>query len=206
MGAASRKEGDIMEVSVISKRALINEEIKAEEVRVVDSEGQQLGILKIGDALRAASEADLDLVEIAPDAKPPVCKIMDFGKYRFEKEKKEKENRKKQQIVELKQLELTCSIGDHDFETKVNHATRFLSQGNKVKVLVKFKGREMAHTERGSDLLARFFEACSELGQTDKAPVLEGRNMIMILTPAKANQNTKGKPKNGKNEDTQGQL
>lgn len=193
-----------MEVSTISKKTLINDEIKSEEVRVIDEEGKQLGILKLAEALRAAHEADLDLVEIAPDAKPPVCKIMNFGKYRFEKEKKEKENRKKQQIVELKELQLTCSIGDHDFETKINHAVRFLTQGNKVKVLVKFKGREMAHTERGVALLNRFLENCTEVGQADKAPVLEGRNMIVIITPIKANQNTKGKPKNGKDEDTQG--
>ena len=192
-------------MSRISKKALINEEIRSPEVRLIDSEGKQLGIIKLAEALRAADEAGLDLVEIAPDAKPPVCKLMDFGKYRFEREKKEKENRKKQQIVELKELQLTCTIGEHDFNTKVNHATRFLSQGNKVKVLVKFKGREMAHTEHGTALLARFREACGELGTCEKPPVLEGRNMIMIVSPNKSNQNTKGKPKDGKNEDSQGQ-
>ena len=199
------KTGEFLEVSTISKKALINEEIRAPEVRVIDPEGNQLGIIKLEDALRAADEAGLDLVEIAPDAKPPVCKLMDFGKYRFEREKKEKENRKKQQIVELKELQLTCTIGEHDFNTKVNHATRFLTQGNKVKVLVKFKGREMAHTEHGTELLARFRAACGELGTCDKPPVLEGRNMIMIVSPNKSNQNTKGKPKDGKNEDSQGQ-
>ena len=196
------ERGEYMEVSTISKKALINEEIKAPEVRVIDAEGNQIGIIKLEAALRAADEAGLDLVEIAPDAKPPVCKLMDFGKYRFEREKKEKENRKKQQIVELKELQLTCTIGEHDFNTKVNHATRFLTQGNKVKVLVKFKGREMAHTEHGTELLARFREACGELGTCDKPPVLEGRNMIMIVSPNKANQNTKGKPKDGKNENS----
>ncbi|NCA92776.1 translation initiation factor IF-3 [bacterium] len=195
-----------MEVFNISKRANINEDIRAHEVRVIDNEGKQLGILKIDQALRVAENAGLDLVEIAGDSKPPVCKIMDYGKFRFEKEKKEKENRKKQQIVELKELQLTCSIGEHDFLTKVGHSNRFLSQGNKVKVIVKFKGREMAHTERGVALLQRFIEACREFGQSEKPAVLEGRNMILILYPLKTNTNLKGNKKDGKDQDTQGQC
>ncbi|MDD4124207.1 MAG: translation initiation factor IF-3 [Eubacteriales bacterium] len=195
-----------MEVFNISKRALINEEIRAHEVRVIDNEGKQLGILKIDQALRTAENVGLDLVEIAAESKPPVCKIMDYGKYRFEKEKKEKENRKKQQIAELKELQLTCNIGEHDFQTKVGHSNRFLSQGNKVKVLVKFKGREMAHTERGAALLERFMDACSEFGQSEKPAVLEGRNMILIINPQKTNTNLKGNKKDGKNQDSQGQC
>lgn len=194
-----------MEVFNISKKALINEEIRSAEVRVIDSEGNQLGILKLQEAIRIAENAGLDLVEIAAMSKPPVCKIMDYGKYRFEREKKEKENRKKQQIAELKELQLTCNIGDHDFKTKVSHAQRFLTAGNKVKVLVKFKGREMAHTERGEILLQRFFDACKELGQTEKPPVLEGRNMILIINPLKSNTNLKGNKKDGKNQDSQSQ-
>ncbi|MGI6716479.1 MAG: translation initiation factor IF-3 [Eubacteriales bacterium] len=191
-----------MEVFNISKKASINEEIKASEVRVIDSEGKQLGILKLEEAIRIAEHAGLDLVEIAATSKPPVCKIMDYGKYRFEREKKEKENRKKQQIVELKELQLTCNIGDHDFRTKVSHAHRFLTGGNKVKVLVKFKGREMAHTERGEVLLQRFLDACAEYGQAEKPPVLEGRNMILLIAPNKTTTNLKGNKKDGKDQDS----
>jgi len=172
---------------------------------VIDTEGKQLGILKIDQALRIAENAGLDLVEIASESKPPVCRIMDFGKYRFEREKKEKENRKKQQISELKELQLTCNIGTHDFQTKVSHASRFLSQGNKVKALVKFKGREMAHTERGRALLERFIAACAELGTIEKPPVLEGINMIVIINPIKITPGTKGNKSYGKDKDPQGQ-
>jgi translation initiation factor IF-3 len=171
----------------ISKKTLINEEIKSSEVRVVDAEGKQLGILRIEQALRLAYEEQLDLVEIAPEAKPPVCKIMDYGKYRFEKEKHEKEIKKKQQIIELKELQLNLRIDTHDFNTKLNHATRFLTQGNKVKVVVKFKGREMAHPEKGTELLERFAGGCGELCVIEKQPLLDGRNMIMILAPKKTN-------------------
>lgn len=158
-GTECSKRTYFLEVSVISKKALINEEIKAKEVRVVSADGAQIGVLSIEKALRMAFEAGLDLVEIAPEGKPPVCKIMDFGRYRFEREKREKEIRKNQQTTELKELQLTCNIGQHDLQTKLNHATRFLTAGNKVKVIVKFRGREMAHTERGRDLLDRFAAA-----------------------------------------------
>lgn len=169
-------------------------------MRVIDAEGKQLGVLRIEQALRLASEESLDLVEIAPEAQPPVCKIMDFGKYRFEKEKREKEIKKKQQIVELKELQLRCNIDTHDFETKLNHAKRFLSQGDKVKALVKFYGREMAHTERGKALLEKFAEGCGENCTVEKVPLLDGRNMIMILAPKKATvtNTSKGNDKNGK--------
>jgi translation initiation factor IF-3 len=173
-------------VCTIAKKVLINEEIRNSEVRVIGADGAQLGILKTPAAIRLANDAGFDLVEIAPESAPPVCKIMDYGKYRFEKEKKEKENRKKQQIAELKELQLTCSIGQHDFDTKVNHANRFLADGNKVKIVVKFKGREMAHTERGTALSERFAEAVAENGGVEKLPLLDGRNMIMILSPKKA--------------------
>ncbi|HAN20393.1 MAG: translation initiation factor IF-3 [Clostridiales bacterium GWF2_36_10] len=186
----------------ISKKTLINEEIKANEVRVVGSDGKQLGVLRTEQALRLANEESLDLVEIAPEAQPPVCKIMDYGKYRFEKEKREKEIKKKQQIVELKELQLKCRIDTHDFETKMKHAHRFLTQGDKVKVLVKFYGREMAHTERGIALLERFADGCGELCVVEKTPLLDGRNMIMILAPKKTNITSKGNDKNGQDENT----
>ena len=166
--------------------SLINEEIRANEVRVIGADGNQLGVMKLSEALRLSNEAELDLVEIAPDVTPPVCKIMDYGKYRFEKEKREKEQRKKRQVIELKEIQLKCRIDTHDFNTKLNHALKFLAQGNKVKVLVKFYGREMAHTELGAQLLDRFAEGCGEAAVIEKKPVLDGRNMTMILAPKKA--------------------
>ena len=163
----------------------INEEIRASEVRVIGADGNQLGVMKLSEAIRLSNEAELDLVEIAPDSVPPVCKIMDYGKYRFEKEKREKEQRKKRQIIELKEIQLKCRIDTHDFNTKLNHTLKFLSQGNKVKVIVKFFGREMAHTELGAQLLDRFAEGCGESAVIEKKPLLDGRNMTMILAPKK---------------------
>lgn len=188
-----------------SKGLPINEDIKfapTKTVRVVGPESEQLGLMQFSNARKSAFDQGYDLVLIAPQADPPVCRIMDYGKYRFEREKKEKENRKKQQIVELKELQLTCNIGDHDFRTKVSHAHRFLTGGNKVKVLVKFKGREMAHTERGEVLLQRFLDACAEYGQAEKPPVLEGRNMILLIAPNKTTTNLKGNKKDGKDQDS----
>ena len=163
----------------------INEEIRANEVRVIGADGKQLGVMKLQEALNLANEAELDLVEISPDSVPPVCKIMDYGKFRFEKEKREKEQRKKRQIIELKEIQLKCRIDTHDFNTKLNHTLKFLAQGNKVKVIVKFFGREMAHTELGAQLLDRFAEGCEEAAVIEKKPLLDGRNMTMILAPKK---------------------
>ncbi len=165
--------------------SLINEEIKANEVRVIGADGAQLGIMKLSEAIRLSNEAELDLVEIAPDSVPPVCKIMDYGKFRFEKEKREKEQRKKRQVIELKEIQLKCRIDTHDFNTKLNHTLKFLAQGNKVKVIVRFYGREMAHTEIGAQLLDRFAEGCGENAVIEKKPLLDGRNMTMILAPKK---------------------
>jgi translation initiation factor IF-3 len=165
--------------------SLINEEIRANEVRVIGADGTQLGVMKLAEAFRLANEAELDLVQIAPDSVPPVCKIMDYGKFRFEKEKREKEQRKKRQVIELKEIQLKCRIDTHDFNTKLNHALRFLYQGNKVKVIVKFFGREMAHTELGAQLLDRFAAGCGEAASIEKPAVLDGRNMTMILAPKK---------------------
>ncbi len=165
--------------------SLINEEIKANEVRVIGADGKQLGVMKLSEALRLSNEAELDLVEIAPESVPPVCKIMDYGKFRFEKEKREKEQRKKRQVIELKEIQLKCRIDTHDFNTKLNQSIKFLTQGNKVKVVVRFYGREMAHTELGAQLLDRFAEGCIENAIIEKKPVLDGRNMTMILAPKK---------------------
>ncbi|MBO7161663.1 MAG: translation initiation factor IF-3 [Clostridia bacterium] len=182
----------------MSTKSFINDEIKASEVRLIDAEGNQIGIVTIAQARRLAEESGLDLVEIAPEAKPPVCKVMDFGKYRFEKEKREKEMKKKQQTVELKELQLRCRIDTHDFNTKLNKAHEFLTKGNRVKVLVKFFGREMAHTENGLTLLQKFADACEEQGVVEKPAKLDGRNMIMILAP-KRTANKRKEDNNGQN-------
>ena len=173
-----------LEVSVISKKALINEEIKAKEVRVVSADGAQIGVLSIEKALRMAFEAGLDLVEIAPEGKPPVCKILDYGKYRFEMQKKEKEAKKNQKVVELKEIRLSLNIDTNDFNTKVNQAAKFLQQGHKLKVSIRFRGREMAHTSLGLDVHKRFAEALEGKAVIDKQPKLEGRSMMMFMSPA----------------------
>lgn len=173
-------------IIISTKETPINEEIKAKEIRVVGDDGEQLGIMSSDAALKIAYDKGLDLVMMAAQAEPPVCRIMDYGKYRFEKEKREKEARKKQQTVELKEVQLSCRIDKHDFETKVNHALRFLGAGNKVRVVVKFRGREMSHMEIGRDILDRFAESVSELGTVDKKPSTEGRFMSMIIVPAKS--------------------
>lgn len=180
-----------MEVFCISKKQLINDQIKASEVRLIDHRGEQLGIVKIDVALRIAADAGLDLVEIAPDADPVVCKILDFGKFRFDKEKREKENRKKTPVLDTKEIQLRCNIATGDFNTKLNKARSFLEDGKKVKVLVKFMGREIVRPERGSELLNSFIGGCGELCVVEKQPLLDGRNMITILAPPK--KTAKGK-------------
>ncbi len=164
----------------------INEEIRFKEVRVIDSDGSQLGILPIAQAIEAAYAKDLDLVNIAPNAQPPVCKIMDFGKYRFEQAKREKEAKKNQKTMEVKEIRLGLSIDTHDFETKGRQAMKFLSDGNKVKVSIRFRGREMGHPEIGLEIMSRFAEFCSEKASVEKAAKMEGRNMLMFLAPKSA--------------------
>ncbi|MEG6571891.1 translation initiation factor IF-3 [[Clostridium] cellulosi] len=171
----------------ISKELLINEEIKDREVRVIDADGNQLGIMPTREALKISAEKNLDLVKIAPKATPPVCRIMDYGKYRFELAKKEKEARKNQKVVDVKEIRMSLNIDTHDLQTKVNHAHQFLKSGNKVKVTVRFRGREMAHTELGGNLLARFAEACADYASLEKQPKLEGRSMSLFLAPKPAN-------------------
>ena len=154
-------------------------------VRVIGSDNEQVGIIPLSQALDMAYDKDLDLVLIAGQSTPPVVRIMDYGKFCFERDKKEKENKKKQQKVEIKEVQLSCKIDTGDFNTKVNHANKFLSEGNKVKVVVRFKGRQMTHQEIGQEILARFVEAVSELGTIDKKPVLEGKNLSVLIVPVK---------------------
>jgi translation initiation factor IF-3 len=168
------------------KEHLINEDIRAKEVRMVGLEGEQLGIMSSQEALSYAYEKGVDLVLIAPQAVPPVCRAMDYGKFRFESMKKEKEARKKQQVVKVKEVQLSCRIDTHDFETRVNQAKRFLSDGDKVRAVVRFKGREMAHQEIGREMLERFEAALAECGSVDKKPSLDGRIMSMVVSPVKA--------------------
>lgn len=163
---------------------MINDEIRDKEVRLIGSDGSQLGIVSLDVALEKAMEAGVDLVKIAPQAKPPVCKIMDYGKYKFELAKREKEARKNQKIVSMKEIRVSPSIDVHDFETKVGHAKKFLRAGDKVKITVRFRGREVHHSALGRELLDRFSEALSEEGTTEKSPKLEGRNMFMVVSPS----------------------
>lgn len=159
----------------------MNEEIRDKEIRVVGNDGSQLGIMSSREALKLATEQGLDLVKIAPQATPPVCRIMDYGKYRYEQAKREKEARKNQKIVEVKEVRMSLNIDTHDFDTKVNQAKKFLNAGDKVKVSVRFRGREMAHPEMGKGLLERFKEACVEEGTVEKLPKMEGRSLAMFI-------------------------
>ena len=175
-------------MNIATKETQINEEIRDKEVRVIDSEGNQLGVMPIEEALRLAEEKNTDLVKIAPQAKPPVCKIMDYGKYRFEQAKREKEAKKNQRVIEIKEVRLSLNIDTHDFETKVGHALKFLKGGNRVKVSIRFRGREMAHPENGLVTMSEFADACSEFGTVEKPAKLEGRSMLMFLA-AKSSKN-----------------
>lgn len=168
---------------ISSKELAINEQIVDKEVRVISDDGSQLGIMSARDAQRLANQKELDLVKIAPQATPPVCKIMNYGKYRFEQAKKEKEAKKNQHIVETKEIRLSLNIDTHDFETKGNQAIKFLKAGNKLKVSIRFRGREMGHQNIGLDNMKRFAEYCSEYGNVEKPAKLDGRNMLMFLAP-----------------------
>ena len=161
----------------------INEQIRDKEIRLIGADGAQMGIMSPRDALKMAIDKDLDLVKVAPQAKPPVCKILDYGKYRFEMQKKEKEAKKNQKVVELKEIRLSLNIDTNDFNTKVNQAAKFLQQGHKLKVSIRFRGREMAHTSLGLDGHKRFAEALEGKAVIDKQPKLEGRSMMMFMSP-----------------------
>ena len=171
---------------IISKKEhSINEEIRDEKVRLIGADGSQLGIVTSEDALKKAEAANLDLVKIAPNAEPPVCKIMDYGKFKFEQAKKEKEARKAQKVIETKEIRLGLNIDVHDFNTKLKHTQRFIANGDKVKVSIRFKGRAIGHTELGLDTMNRFAEACTEFAAIEKPAKMEGRNMLMFLAPKK---------------------
>lgn len=176
-----------MEVLVIGiKEMQINEEITDKEVRLISNDGEQLGIVSAAQAQKLAAEKNLDLVKIAPQAKPPVCKIMDYGKYRFEQSKREKEAKKNQRVIEIKEIRLSPNIDVHDFDTKVGHARRFLTAGNKTKVSIRFRGREMTHTDLGLTIMAQFAEKCGDIASVEKPAKLEGRQMLMFLAPKSA--------------------
>ena len=173
-----------MEVLTISKfEHQLNEEIRDKEIRVIGAEGTQLGIMSAAQANELAEEQGLDLVKISPNAVPPVCKIMDYSKFCFDQKKREKEAKKNQHVVEIKEIRMSPSIDTNDFNTKVKSAQKFLKEGNRVKVSVRFRGREMAHTNIGEKLLMDFAEACAECASMEKNPKLEGRFMAMFLTP-----------------------
>ncbi|HHU86554.1 MAG: translation initiation factor IF-3 [Pelotomaculaceae bacterium] len=171
----------------MTKDFRINEEIRAREVRVIDADGTQLGIMSGREALRLAEEKQQDLVEIAPAAKPPVCKLMDFGKYKYEQSKREKEAKKKQKVISVKEVKLRPNIEDHDFEVKARNASRFLKDGDKVKATIIFRGREIVHTQIGQQLLKRLAEDVKDISTIERQPKLEGKNMIMILAPKQDN-------------------
>ena len=170
-------------MNIATQTHLINEDIQAEEIRLISDEGEQLGLMSSEEALKIAEEREMDLVMISPQAKPPVCKIMDYGKFRFEQSKKEKEARKNQHVIEVKEIRMSPGIGDNDFNTKLKNGQKFLSDGDRLKVTIRFRGREMAHTKIGEELLLRFAEQCTEFATMDKNPKLEGRNMSMFLSP-----------------------
>lgn len=170
-------------LTISNKELQINEEIRDKEVRVIDKDGSQLGVMPIAQAMARAAESNMDLVKIAPQAKPPVCKIIDYGKYRFEQAKRDKEAKKNQHVVDIKEIRLSLNIDTHDFNTKVGHASRFLKEGDKVKVSIRFRGREMGHPEQGHQIMRKFAEACSEIANVEKSSKLEGRNMLMFLAP-----------------------
>ena len=161
----------------------LNEDIRDSEIRLIGSTGEQLGIMSAAQAQRIADEQGLDLVKISPQATPPVCKLMDYGKFRFEQGKREKEAKKNQHVVEIKEIRMSPGIDVGDFNTKLKNSQKFLADGNRVKVSVRFRGREMAHTDIGKDLLVRFAEQCAEVATLDKEPKLEGRSMSIFLSP-----------------------
>ena len=163
----------------------INEEIRDKEVRLIDSDGSQLGVVSIQQAMDTAIQRGLDLVKIAPKAEPPVCRVMDYGKFRFEQAKKEKEARKNQKVVDIKEVRLSAKIDVADFNVRVKQAEKFLGSGDKVKASIRFRGRELAHTDIGLTVMQRFAEACAEFGTIEKAAKLEGRQMLMFIAPKK---------------------
>lgn len=178
--------------TISTKELLINDEIHEKEVRVIGDDGEQLGVMSSDEALARAEEAELDLVLIAPQGNPPVCRIMNYGKYRFEQSKREKEARKNQKQAELKEIQMSLNIDTNDFNTKVNQAIKFLKNGDKVKLRVRFRrARELSHMNLGEELMKKFVEACAEFGATDKPATLEGKNYMIVISPKTAAAATK---------------
>lgn len=167
----------------ISKH-LINDKIRVREVRLIGADGEQVGVVSKNEAMDMAEEAGLDLVCVSPKANPPVCKIIDYGKYKYEEEKKAKEARKKQSVITVKEIRMSPNIDQHDLETKAKNAIKFLKSGDRVKVTIRFRGREMAHQNLGNDVLNNFADLVKDFGQVDKRPKMEGRNMSMFLSPS----------------------
>ena len=165
------------------KELSVNEKIRSPEVRVVNSEGKQLGVMSVKEAIRIAREEDSDLVEVAPNSKPPVCKIMDYGKYKYEQSKKAQEAKKSQTIIQVKEVKIRPKTEEHDLQYKLRNIRRFLGSGNKAKICVIFKGREIAHKERGTMMLERVAKEIEDVGVIEQKPKLEGRNMTMIIAP-----------------------
>ncbi|HBQ28410.1 translation initiation factor IF-3 [Peptococcaceae bacterium SCADC1_2_3] len=163
----------------------MNEEIRVKEVRVIDANNNQIGVLPTQEAMRLAEERNLDIVEIAPQAKPPVCRIMDYGKFKYEQSKHDKEIKKKQRVVDIKEIKLRPNIEEHDFQIKAKNAARFLKEGDKVKATIIFRGREIVHTQLGQQVLKRLAEQVKEVSTVERLPRLEGKSMIMILAPVK---------------------
>jgi len=166
------------------KELRINDQLRAQEVRLIDDQNNQLGVLSLDAALRIASEKGLDLVEVAPQANPPVCRLMDYGRFKFETIKREKDQRRKQNVIKLKEMKLRPKVAEHDFQTKFRGVKQFLEQGEKVKVTIMFRGREMVHQEIGRRLLDRVADAAKEIAVVERQPLLEGRNLFMILAPS----------------------
>ncbi len=172
-----------MEVYKIVEDLRVNRQINAREVRLIDPEGNQIGIMSLKEALEEAEDRELDLVEVAPQADPPVCRIMDYGKYKYEQAKKEQEAKKNQNVMNVKEVQMGVKIEDHDFNVKLKQARRFLNNKDKVKVRIKFRGREMMHKHLGYDLCERLKEETSDLGTVESGPTMEGRNMMMFISP-----------------------
>jgi len=170
-------------VNRIVKEVAINWEIKAPEVRVIESDGKQLGVLPVKEAIKIAEERGLDLVEVAPNSQPPVCRIMNYGKYKYQQSKRTQEARKHQTVIRIKEVKVRPRTEEHDFQFKLRHVKRFLDEGNKVKISILFRGREIAHPEFGKELLNRFIEGVKDVIVIEQSPRLEGRNMVMILAP-----------------------
>ena len=177
----SKLSGGVYKISADDLR--VNEKIRAREIRLVDNDGEQIGVMPLKKGMTIAEEKGLDLVEVAPQAKPPVCKVMDYGKYKYEQAKKAKEAKKNQNVMKTKEVQMSVKIEEHDFNVKLDMARRFLNNKNKVKVRIRFRGREIAHKEIGYDLMDKFAEELEDLGRVSSKPQMEGRHMLMFIVP-----------------------